>query len=377
MRGQGRVYRLAWKDRATGATRTSPKWRLDYYGPDGKRHREPANTTRRKAALDLLRQRIGDRRAGKLIGSPDRVTLHELRELHERQFELDGRRSKVRAVQCWNHLEEFFGAACRVAELVPTRQDDYAAARLKAGAARQTVNNELSALRRGFRLAVKKGLLAAIPVVELPKVRNTREGFFEDGDFAGVLLELPEYLRGLVRFLRLTGWRLGEGIGLTWNQVDRDGQVLRIGSRATKWGDSRTFPFAHAPELAALLEAQWGARDGVFVFHRQGHRIGNLRGVWLGACRRAGVAGRLVHDLRRTAARDMRRAGISEGEIMRLCGWRTRAMFDRYNIIDEEDLAAAVAKRFMGRVRAESEGTAPTPEGLTSCAVSGRGGRVA
>jgi hypothetical protein len=40
---------------------------------------------------------------------------------------------------------------------------------------------------------------------------------------------------------------------------------------------------------------------------------------------------------------------------MRLCGWETRTMFDRYNIIDEADLAAAVAKRFNGRVAAESE----------------------
>ena len=51
-----------------------------------------------------------------------------------------------------------------------------------------------------------------------------------------------------------------------------------------------------------------------------------------------------MHDLRRTGARDFRRAGVSEGEIMALGGWRTRAMFDRYNIIDEADLAAAVGK---------------------------------
>jgi hypothetical protein len=50
----------------------------------------------------------------------------------------------------------------------------------------------------------------------------------------------------------------------------------------------------------------------------------------------------------------MRRAGLSEGEIMKLCGWKTRAMFDRYNIIDEADLAAAVAKRFNGTVVAQS-----------------------
>ena len=60
---------------------------------------------------------------------------------------------------------------------------------------------------------------------------------------------------------------------------------------------------------------------------------------------------RLVHDLRRTAARDFRRRGVSEGEIMKLCGWKTRAMFDRYNIIDEADLAEAVAKWFTDQHR--------------------------
>ena len=50
----------------------------------------------------------------------------------------------------------------------------------------------------------------------------------------------------------------------------------------------------------------------------------------------------------------MRRAGVSEGEIMKLCGWRTRSMFDRYNIIDEADLASAVARRFAsGQVAAK------------------------
>ncbi|HVH31677.1 MAG TPA: hypothetical protein VNA31_08470 [bacterium] len=61
---------------------------------------------------------------------------------------------------------------------------------------------------------------------------------------------------------------------------------------------------------------------------------------------------------------------VSEGEIMRLCGWKTRAMFDRYNIIDEADLAQVVAKRFaFGQVAAKQEGTAAPAGPLSSSAV--------
>jgi len=73
----------------------------------------------------------------------------------------------------------------------------------------------------------------------------------------------------------------------------------------------------------------------------------------------------LVHDQRRTAARDMRRAGLSEGELMKLCGWKTRAMFDRYNIIDEADLASAVAK-INGKVMAKSGASQSTPDFVSS-----------
>jgi integrase len=86
---------------------------------------------------------------------------------------------------------------------------------------------------------------------------------------------------------------------------------------------------------------------------------------WTAACRRAGCEGRLMHDLRRTAARDMRRAGLSEGEVMKLCGWKTRAMFDRYNIIDEADLASAVAK-LNRKVMAKSGASQSTPALVSS-----------
>jgi hypothetical protein len=151
----------------------------------------------------------------------------------------------------------------------------------------------------------------------------------------------------------------------------------------TKGGEARLFPFGLAAELKALIEARWKARDGRFVFHRDGQRIGvgALRSAWRSVCLRSGLAVkdlvtkkvkllRIVHDLRRSAARDFRRLGVSEGEIMKLCGWPTRAMFDRYNIINEADLAAAVAKRFTGKVVAKSEGVAQESESLTSSRIN-------
>ena len=147
------------------------------------------------------------------------------------------------------------------------------------------------------------------------------------------------------------------GALLIVDQVDWEGQVIRLSATQTKGGDARLFPFGLAPELKEILEQQWPVRDGMFVSHRQGARIKSFRRVWTRACRKAGLEGRLVHDLRRSAARDFRRKGVSEGEIMKLCGWKTRAMFDRYNIIDEADLAQAVAKRFQGQTTANKRQT--------------------
>jgi integrase len=318
----------------------------------------------------VLRQRIGDRRSGKVVGRPDRVTLADLRTGLERHYKREDNRSLRRAQEAFAHLEQFFGAKARAMQITKPRVAEYFKRRLDEGAARGTVCYEVRILGAAFSVAVEDELLAVRPVFKLPSLRNARSGFFEDGDFAALLLELPAYVRPVVRFLRMTGWRKSEALGLTWEQVDWEGQVMRLYATQTKGGDARVFPFGLAPELKQVLEERWAERDGPFVFHRDGKRIGSFRCVWARACKKAGLEGRLVHDLRRTAARDFRRRGVSEGEIMKLCGWKTRAMFDRYNIIDEEDLAQAVAKRFAPKINdtvmTKSEGFAKQSKSLTS-----------
>jgi integrase len=348
MRGQGRVYRPKVRGRSTQL------WWLDY-SVGGRRHREPSGMRAKADAQRLLRERMGERESGKLIGNPAKVTLSELLAQLEQRYSLKENKSLRRAKQAFDHLERILGAERRLSDLTQDVVNDYLQRRVDdEEGARSTANYEVSVLNSALSQAVENRVLAVRPRFKLPRVRNTRQGFFTEGEFAAVLLGLPEDVRPVVQFLHATGWRLNEALKLTWDQVDWEGLVITISGDKTKGEDDRVFPFGVAPELKQLPEARWEARVGVFVFHRSGERIKTFIKSWRTACRRAGVAGRLVHDLRRTAARNFRRVGIDEGTIMKLCGWKTRAMFDRYNVIDPTDLSQAVAKRFNGKQAANA-----------------------
>lgn len=354
MRGQGRVFRPKVNGREIKV------WWLDY-SLGGTRHRESSGTTSKREAFDLLRERIGLRKDGKLKGRPDRVTLADLKSGLATHYQLEGNASWQRASQAFAHLEAFFGVDAKVAELTRSHIRAYQKARLEAGAARNTIRYETGVLSAALGVAAENEILAAIPAIPTLPEGEKRSGFFESADFAALILALPSDIAAVVRFARMTGWRRGEVTGLQWAQVEWDDEhypgehdepvpglnaCIRISHEQTKGEDAREFPLAGAVELRDLLLDRWRQRSGLLVFHRNGKPVGDFRKVWARACKAAGVPGRLFHDLRRTAARDFRRAGVSEGEIMRLCGWKTRDMFDRYNIIDAADLSRAVAKRF-------------------------------
>src|SRR3989475_7606666 len=150
----------------------------------------------------------------------------------------------------------------------------------------------------------------------------------------------------MVEFLSRTGWRRKEGLLLQWSSVDRDGEIIRLERARSKSGKPRTFPYGRFPALRALIEKRWAGRSGLYVFQIDGQPIGlgALRCAWRRATRRAGLAGRLSHDLRRTAARNIARAGLSEGGIMALCGWGTPSTVRPYGLIGEADSAPAAGE---------------------------------
>jgi len=138
---------------------------------------------------------------------------------------------------------------------------------------------------------------------------------------------------------------------MTWAQVDLDTGALRLEPGTTKNKAGRMF--RTTPDLRACLEAQrattlaFQRRRGMIVplvFHRDGRPIKDFRKAWQNACEAAGCPGRLVHAMRRSAIRTMVRAGVSERVAMQMSGHNTRAVFERYNIVSETDLAEAAEK---------------------------------
>jgi len=330
-------------------------WWMTYLGPDGKRRRASTGERYHEKAKAVRDRHAGDVAAGRPVAPPGKITLEKLKDLIEADYKTKGNRSLRRLKGALKPILEFFGRR-PVASISWGDTLKYRDWRKDQGRAPATINQELAALRRMCRLGVKDGKLSTVPVVETPDPKNARSGFFERDEFERVAENLPEPYAAVARFCYLTGWRSrSEVLALQWNQIDFDTGVVRLEANTTKSGKGRSFPFDLLPELAELLKQRRAATNAVIkatgrrvptVFHEDGRSIPykKLLKAWRAACTAAEVEGRFLHDFRRTAARNLRRAGVDEGTIMKLCGWDTRAMFDRYNIIDERDLRAGVQK---------------------------------
>jgi integrase len=108
----------------------------------------------------------------------------------------------------------------------------------------------------------------------------------------------------------------------------------------------------HQKLAADAFQAIHGCRPRLVFFHRDdmpggapaGSPVRTFDKAWRSACERAGVSGRILHDFRRTAVRNLVRAGVSESVATQLCGHKTQKIFDRYSIVSERDLREGVVK---------------------------------
>ncbi len=325
-------------------------WWIKYY-VDGRPIRESAKTDKETEARKLLKLREGAAADGMPV-SPraDRLRVdHLLRDLLN-DYQVNGRRSLDKAHRCARRLSAAFGAR-RAVSLTTADVRGYVATRQARGAANATINRELAALKRAFSLAMANQALRFRPFIPMLSENNVRTGFLSEGEVGALAKELPPELKLVLLFAAFSGWRKREVLGLTWANVDLERGVVRLEPGVSKAGEGREVYLT--PEMVSLVRLQRDEttrlereqnRIILWVFHRGGKPIRSFDGAWRAVRGRVGLPSVLFHDLRRTAVRNMVRAGIPERVAMQISGHRTRSIFDRYHIVSAGDLREAARK---------------------------------
>ena len=317
---------------------------IKYY-QNGKPFFESSKSKKKMVASALLKQREGDISQGKIPGIYfDRVTFDELAEDFLTDYKINKRKSITRAEISVNQLKKRL-EGYRVPQITTPKIKDYIEYRLDEGAANSTINRELAALKRMLNLGAKQTppKVDRVPYIKMLEENNARKGFFLHGEFLALHDELPEYLKGLVTFAYKVGWRVSEVTGLKWSRVDLDNGIVRLEPGEAKNKEGRTIYLDD--ELREVFQKQWRERKNllpyVFLNEKRTDKIKRFNKSWKTGCKKAKIGDRLFHDLRRTAVRNMVRAGIPERVAMMVSGHKTRSVFERYNIVNDKDLIEA------------------------------------
>jgi integrase len=313
---------------------------------DGRPVYESSKSKKKADAIRLRDKLLASRHRGEISGgAPDRVLIGELLD--------DLLKSDIKTTTryVWKKVMEKnvrpFFAKCKAQRLSTDYMDKYREKRKAEGRSDATVNRELSMLRTAFHNARKRTPPKVNQVPYFPMVAETtvRKGFLTDEQYASLRDELPSELKPLFVTAYITGMRRGEILAIQWPQVDFESGLITLEKGETKNDDARSAPIVEG-DMQDLLFAAKKERDekwpeSLWVFNRAGELIKDFRSAWDEACKRAGVPDLTFHDLRRTAVRNMRRAGISQVVRMKISGHKTDSMERRYNIVDAEDLSMA------------------------------------
>jgi integrase len=319
------------------------RWVIQFYR-DGRRIREATGLTSKRKAQDLLTERLGQVRRGDLFArerKPARV--EELFEDLKRYCQIHGLRSFESLGRRWKHLSPVFGNLF-AANLTTDSITRYTLFRQKEGAASATINRELAMLRRALNLGRQctPPKIRVVPYIPLLKEDNVRRGFVEDADFSKLSAHASElWMRTFLELAFTYGWRKSELLGLRVRQVNLEQRTIRLDPGTTKNREGREV--AMTTKVAELLRSAVAEkRPDDFVFTRAGKPVRNLRQAWYNLCVQSGYGsfvcsdcerhwtakecqcgskkrqyrGLIIHDLRRSAAKALRAAGVPESVIM-------------------------------------------------------------
>lgn len=361
MRGEGRIFNR----------KGSPYLWIAYYHR-GKEIRESSGTANENVAGKLLRQRLREIGAEVMGLKPfvgpkqDRILMKALFEILVDDYKIRGKANE----DFYSHLKPVreFLDDMKAVNVTTEVVDRFIRDGLDAGLQPATMNRRTQYISQAFSLAMERKKIAMAPKVRHLEGDNVREGFLERHEFEAIVKHLPGDLQDFCRFAYLVGWRKKETRLLKWDDLDLTGGIIRLKRTTSKNGEPRRI--ALDGEILEIIERRLAMREiitatGVqiipYVFHRNGKQVNYFRKAWISACKKAGHVGKLFHDFRRTAVRNMVRAGVDEKIAMTISGHKTRSVFDRYNITSEDDLREAVQKtqRYIQSLPTEIKSEAP------------------
>ncbi|MGA8554195.1 MAG: tyrosine-type recombinase/integrase, partial [Candidatus Acidiferrales bacterium] len=326
-----------------------------FYYHNGRLVRESSESESKMVAEKLLQQRMGEAGLGMAPAQQvANVKYEDVRDALLAEYKNQGkgtiykRRDGTEGISGLTHLDKFFKRT-PVTYITPDLLRRYIEVRRKEGAADATIRRNLGVLRSMLNLARKEGRLrlADVPHFPMPQDSKPRQGFVNPDVFTTLRDALPKNLHPLLTFIYFTGCRLGAARKITWAMVSDDCMEVELPGAITKSGEPLTLPLVGAglDEVAKTLK-KMPRKDGP-VFDAT-----NLRKAWNQACHKLGLGvyekrlykGLTIHDLRRSATRNLIRAGVSRGVAMQITGHKTEAIFERYNITDAADVRDALVK---------------------------------
>ena len=334
--------------------RGSPFWWMKFY-LNGKPVRETTEETNDRAAGKAMRKRITALEAGNASIEFRGLKVGDLVQLIERDYADRQQRSWARVEYAWRcHLEPFF-AQKRIEDLGSDDRDDYVEKRQDEEASNSTISREHSYLNRMLELGRQTTPRKVTNPFKFKRLTegNPRQGFLtleQLQKFTKACHISTNSSRDQRHYAALAilgyhlGWRSKELRDLKVLQVEAETKSIRLYRSQSKNKSGRLMKLpADCWEIVSRY-MQGKNPDDYLITRSNGFPIRSIKGGWRDIANRAGLPGMIFHDLRRTAARNMLRTGVSASVVMEILGWKSFAMLQRYDIVSEADLAIAADK---------------------------------
>lgn len=318
------------------------RWYL-YFRAGGRRVREAVPLAQSKAdALKVLSVKVNAALHAEygLKQEKKRIGFREFADLFIERYSKPGKRSWRDDTYMVKTLNRFFGQLF-LHEVTAFDVESFKAARVRE-VSKSRVNRNLDLVKKLFSLAVDWQYLEKSPALRVKRfpVFNMVERILDRGEEARLLEASAPHLRPVLIALLNTACRKAEILTLKWSQVDLQQRQIRV--EQTKTGRDRFIPINSI--LFSVLEslrASNGQSEYVFLSHH-GKPMRNVQTSFENACKRAGIEGMRIHDLRHTAASRMVEAGIDLPTVSRILGHSTIQMTMRYAHQTPENMRKAM-----------------------------------